>query len=76
VNHICPHGRQLFEGGGRLQQHDGHLLAIPFSPHDLNDATPDEVQCRAGFPLFKDVLAIPVGPFVDDLGELSEVPPA
>src|SRR5512147_154638 len=74
VNRICSHDRQLFQGGRRLQRDKGHFFPIPSSSHDLNDAASHDVHRCAGFPLFKDVLAVPVGPFVEDPSEPSEVP--
>ena len=69
VDHLGPHRSHFLKGSGRLQHGKEYFLAIPFSPHDLDDSPSQEVQGRAGCSLFIDDLAVPVDPFVDDPGE-------
>ena len=74
VDHLAPHRSQLLKGSRSCQHSEGHLLAIPFIPHHLDGTTSEKVQGCAGCSLFKDDLAIPVDPFVEDPGEPLKVP--
>ena len=68
--------RLLREGGGRLQQQDGHFLAVAFAPQNLDDAASHEEKRRPGRPLLVDGFAVPVAPLVRGAGEPRQLRPA
>src|SRR5437879_4487354 len=74
ANRLRSHGRRLLEAGGRLQHGEGDFRAAAAPLHDLDHASPQDKERRAGFPFFEDVLAVPVVALVDNAGETPEVP--
>ncbi len=53
VDHLATHRSKFLKGGGRLQHDEGHLLAIPFFPHNLDGSTSQKDGAAPGVPCSK-----------------------
>ena len=77
MNPLRSRGRRLLEAGRRLQRGDGHFPALVVPPsRDLDQASPQDEERRAGLPLLDDVFAVAVIALMDDAGETPELPKA
>jgi hypothetical protein len=74
MNPLRSRGRRLLEAGRRLQRSDGNLLPLAPPSHDLDQASPQDEERRAGLPLLDDVFAVAVVALMDDAGETPELP--
>jgi hypothetical protein len=76
MNPLGSRGRRLLEAGRRLQRGDGDLLAVAPPSHDLDQASPQDEERRAGLPLLDNAFAVSVVALMDDAGETPELPEA